>query len=144
MPATDPRARISMLGVDYHATTYKHGSSIVYSATLAGGAATTMIGKAVVMGADDTVELSQDAERIVGKLISVESDGFCAVQDEGYCELPAGDSATVTVGSLIVGALGAASAHGYIRTAAANTAEALKGRGAIVNNDTTTAVVVKL
>lgn len=144
MPATDPRARIAFTGLDYHGTTYQHDSSIVYDGTLAGGAATTMIGKAVALKADGQVGLTVDAEAVVGRLQSVDSDGFCAVQDQGFCELPGGASATLTVGSPIVGALGAAGAHGYIRTAAANSAEAIAKRGRIVNNDTTTAVVVEL
>lgn len=142
---TDPRATSSFLGINYHGTTYKYGSTITYDGTKAGGAATTMIGKAVAMGADDTVDLAQDGDRIVGKLLLVDDDGFCSVQDGGFCELPAGASATVTVGVPIVGALGASSARGYVRAAASNSdAEARDARGRIVNNDVTTALVVEL
>jgi len=144
MSATDPRRVLSFTGIDYHGTTYKHGSTIVYDKAKAGGAADTMIGKAVSLSADGQVDLCQDADRIVGKLILVESDGYCTVQDQGFCELPAGASASVTVGKQIVGALGASSARGYIREAADTAAEANKSRGNIVNNDTTTAVVVQL
>ena len=67
------------------------------------------------------------------------------MQVGGYCDLPGGDSATLTLGVGIVGALGAASAKGYIRIAASGTAaETVKERGRIVANDTTTAVVVDL
>lgn len=145
MSAVDPRARVDFTGIDFHATTYKYGSTIVYSDTLAGGAAATMIGKAVSLTTDDTVDLCQDADRIVGKLLSVDNDGFCAVQDDGVCKLPAGASATVTVGLPIVGALGAASARGYVRAAAGNSdTEARDAMGRIINNDVTTALVVDL
>lgn len=141
----DPRKSVSFDGLDVHRTTYKYDSSIVFDATKPGGAAATMIGKAVAITTDDTVGLTQDGDPVAGKLLKVESDGYCAVQDRGTCQLPAGSSAAVTVGLGIVGALGAASAHGYIREAANNSdPEARSARGRIINNDTTTAVVVNL
>jgi hypothetical protein len=120
-------------------------STITYTATAVGGAATTMINMAVMFSTDETVALANDGAAVIGKLVSVESDNYCTVQTGGYCTLPGGDSATLTVGSSIVGALGASSARGYIRSAASGTAaELIKARGFIVNNDTTTAVVVNL
>ncbi len=144
MPATDPRARVSFTGIDYHGTTYKYGSTITFDATKAGGAAATMIGKAVSLTTDDTVDLCQDGDHIIGKLQKVEDDGFCSVQDDGVVELPAGASATVTVGAPIVGALGGSSARGYVRAAAASAAEARDAVGTILNNDVTTALVIDL
>lgn len=119
--------------------------TIVYDSTKAGGAATTMIGKAVSLSAAGTVQLASDGEAIFGKLVKVEADNKATVQDIGYVDLPAGASAAVTLGFKIVGALGAAAAKGYIReVASATAAELNKGRGQIVDASVTTAVVVRL
>jgi hypothetical protein len=121
------------------------GSTITYDKTQPNGAAATMIGKAVTLSADNTVALCADADPVIGKLISVESDGSCNVQVGGFCTLPGGASATLTRGVAIVGALGASSAKGYIRIAASATAaEIVKSRGRIIASGTTTAVVVQL
>lgn len=142
----DPRRAVSIEGIAPVFKTYKHdATTIVYDATKANGAATTMIGKAVTFSADDTVALVADGDAVVGKLDLVESDGYCRVQTHGGINLPGGDSATLTLGAAIVGALGAAAAKGYIRSAASGTAaELVKARGQITNNDTTTAVAVDL
>jgi hypothetical protein len=67
------------------------------------------------------------------------------VQTRGFMTLPGGNGATLTVGGAVVGALGAASAEGYIRVAApATLADVAVQRGVIVNNDVTTAVAVEL
>jgi hypothetical protein len=67
------------------------------------------------------------------------------VQIEGGMTLPGGASATLTRGSAIVGALGASSAKGYIRSAASGTAaELIKARGMIFNNADTANVAVFL
>lgn len=123
-------------------------SEITYSATAAGGSAS--VGLAVALSTDDTVDLCGDGEAVYGKLISVEADGFCTVQIGGFCTLPGGNGATLTIGNKVVGALNASSAKGYVKIFAATTptaAEVALGartRGLIVNNDTTTAVVVDL
>jgi hypothetical protein len=142
----DPRNAVSFEGIDAAYETFKiDNSTITYDATKANGAATTMIGKAVTFSADDTVALAADGDRVVGKLVLVESDNKCNVQTRGGMDLPGGDGATLTLGKAIVGALGAAAAKGYIREVATGTAAELgKSRGEIRNNDTTTAVVVKL
>jgi len=127
-------------------------STITYDATKANGAAATMIGFAVSLSADDTVQLASDGEAIVGKLISVTADLKCSVRVLGFVTLPAGASATVTRGKKIVGALGAASAKGYIRDvvvaaasyAASEANEAQKARGLIIDVGTTTAVGIIL
>jgi hypothetical protein len=120
-------------------------STITYDATAANGAATTMIGKAVTMSADDTVALAADADVVIGKLISVEADLKCSVRVHGYVTLPGGNGATLTRGLAIVGALNASSEKGYVRIAASGTAaEILKARGRIINNGTTTAVGILL
>lgn len=127
-------------------------STITYDATKANGAATTMIGMAVTLSADNTVALAVDGDAVIGKLISVEADLKCSVRVHGFVTLPAGASATVTRGKKIVGALGASSAKGYIRDvvvaggtyAAAEANEAEKGRGLIIDVGTTTAVGILL
>ncbi len=136
--------------------TFKHDSSIVYSATTSGGSASVGLAVTLEGQADDTVTLVGDSEKVDGKLIRVESDGFCTVQRHGKCTLPGGSGATLTVGSKFYGDLGAAAAEGYIQTPAVlaltgndaadvtEIANYVKARGLIVNNDTTTAVCVDL
>ena len=138
------RTNVSNIGVGGQYRTYKiDDSTITYSATAAGGS--SQVGLAVTFSAEDTVALTADGSAVIGKLILVESDGKCNVMTDGTMTLPGGDSATLTVGATIVGALGADSAKGYIRSAASGTAaELVKARGRIENNDTTTAVVVTL
>lgn len=140
----DPRAATNRKGIRPCIETFAiDGSTITYDATKAGGAAATMIGKAVTLSTHGTVALAADAEPILGELIQVESDGFCAVRTGGYCTLPGGASATLTPGTKIVGALGASSAKGYVRTAAAATlAEVNASRGLIIDSSTATAVEV--
>lgn len=127
-------------------------STITFDATQANGAVVAMIGKAVSLSADDTAQLASDGEAVLGKLISVTADLKCSVRVLGFVTLPAGASATVTRGKKIVGALGAASAKGYIRDvvvaaasyAASEANEAQKARGLIIDVGTTTAVGIIL
>lgn len=147
---TDPRAVVSHAGNHARYETFKiDNSEITYSATAAGGSAS--VGLAVALTSDDTVDLCGDGEAVFGKLIAVDSDNFATVQIGGFCELPGGNGATLTLGHKIVGALNASSAKGYVKVFAASgsptAAEVALGartRGLIVNNDTTTAVVVDL
>ena len=141
---SDPRAAVSNVGTNYRALTFAiDDSTITYSATVAGGS--SQVGLAVTLSDDDTVKLTEDGEYVLGKLIAAYPDNFATVQVGGVCELPGGDGATLTLGEKIVGALGAANAKGYIRAVATGTAAELgHARGAIHNNNTTTAVVVDL
>ncbi len=117
--------------------------TITYVSTEERGSASRDL--AVTMSADDTVKLTEDAERVVGKLISVSDDNMARVQVGGYMTLPGGSGASLTRGKSIVGDLGAASAKGYIREVdTATAAELGVAAGEIVNNGTTTAVLVKL
>ena len=138
------RTNVSNIGVGGVYRTYKiDNSTITYDATKTGGS--TQVGLAVTFSADDTVALCADGDAIIGKLILVESDDKANVMTDGTMALPGGNGATLTLGATIVGALGASSAKGYIRSAASGTAaELVKARGRIENNDTTTAVVVTL
>lgn len=139
----DPRATVDFEGIGYEAQTYLHDNTIVYSATVANGS--SQVGLAVTIESANTVTLVGDGEGVLGKLIKVESDGFCVVQTGGHMTLPGGDGATLGVQKKIVGDLGAASAEGYIREVATGTAAELGvARGYIIDAGTTTAVVVKL
>lgn len=117
-------------------------STITYSATTAGGSA--VVGRAVMLSADRTVALTTDGSRVLGKLIKVESDNRGVIQTGGYMTLPSGAGAALTIGRAIVGDLDSAT-PGYIREAASGTAaETINERGSIIDNDVTTAVVVRL
>lgn len=143
MALTNPRNTTAFDEIDAQSVTYLiDNSTITYDGTLANGAAATMIGKAVSFSAARTVQLASDAEPVVGKLISVESDNKANVQIDGFMELPGGASAGLTLGCTIVGALGAASAKGYVRVSVAS--ESPKARGCIVDASVTTAVIVCL
>lgn len=118
-------------------------SSIVYDSTKANGSA--QVGLAVKLSSDDTIALVVDGDPIYGILDLVEYDGKASVQIEGYGVLPGGLSATLTANLKFVGALGASSAHGYVRAIApATLADVAAGRGRIVNASVATAVVVQL
>jgi hypothetical protein len=124
-----------------YATFIIDNSTIVYDATKANGAATTMIGKAVTFSADRTIQLVGDGEFVLGKLIKVEADNRATVQVGGFMTLPGGTSATLTRGKAIVGDL-LVSAEGYIREVATATAAELGVcRGFIVDDDATDPIV---
>lgn len=135
----DPRAVADLVGIGYEAVTIAHDDTIVYSATVANGSAS--VGLATSIESDGVVTLAGSGENVFGKLIKVESDGFCVVQVAGIMTLPGGASATLTAGLKIVGDLGAASAEGYIQ---AVSTEDTVSRGMIIDASTTTAVVVRL
>lgn len=139
----DPRNTVAFDGIGYEAQTFLiDNSTITYSATAANGSAS--VGLAVTLSTHKTVALAADAEFVLGKLISVESDNKAVVQTGGYMTLPGGTSATLTVGTPIVGDLLVA-AKGYVRSAASGqAAELLVANGSIIDSGTTTAVVVKL
>lgn len=139
------RNQVDYTDIDYSALTLKiDNSTITFDATQPGGAAATMIGKAVTLSAADTVALCADGEFVLGKLLKVTDDLFCSVQHKGFCTLPGGASASLTLGKAIVGALGAASAKGYIREVATATAAELgRMNGRIINAAVTTDVVVE-
>lgn len=151
MPAG--RKQVDYTDIRYDAITMKiDGVTILHDGTQARGAAATMLDKAVSLSANDTVQLAADGEAVFGKLLKVESDGFCSVQRWGMATFPAGAAAGVLLGRSIVGALGAGAARGYIRQAVsagaayaqAEAVEQARGYGSIVNNADTTAVVVDL
>ena len=111
---SDPRAAVLVDTINAkYATLQIDDSTITYLATVAGGSAS--VGKAVKMSAVNTVALATDGSAVTGKLLKVESDNFALVQVGGGMTLPGGDSATLTAGKKVVGAINAQSAGGYIR-----------------------------
>ena len=130
----NPRKIIDHRGQGFRAFTFLvDGTSIVHSATAKDGSASAGLAVGLVAGTEDTVELVVDGQNVLGRLLHVEADGTCAVQVEGVCELAAGNGATVTRGAPVVGALGAASARGYVRAIApATLADVAQGRHRIL------------
>jgi hypothetical protein len=147
----NPRNAVGYQDIDFLAITQKtDNSTILFSATTTPGLS-AQAGLATTWSADDTQALTADANGVAGKLILVDADNpgganpFCTVQVEGFCQLPGGNAAALTRGKHIVGALGAASARGYIRdVATAAAAELGVQNHTIWNVADTTAVWVKL
>ena len=96
-----------------HYTTFRAGASIVYDQLQKNGS--VHVGKAVMMSGAETVDLVTTGSEIIGKLIKVEPDGMCSVQDEGYCEVPS-DGTTITYTQANNGLVGGATA-GLVKTA---------------------------
>jgi hypothetical protein len=144
----NPRNTISFEGLNGPEMTFLiDGVTIVAdtTGTVARGAAATMLDKAVSLSTHKTVQLASDGDAIIGRLERVEADGKAVVRTWGMCSLPGGASATLTPGTTIVGALGAASAKGYIRSAASGTAaELIKARGQIIDAGTPATTWVRL
>lgn len=153
----NPRKTVAYDEIGTLNVTMKYDNSITYDKTQPGGSAAA--GRAVSLAgstSDDIVTLADDGAVVHGKLISVDGDGFCVVQVDGYCTLPGGNGATLTLGTKIVGALNASSAKGFVKTLAEtvsgspsqaevqNAFKAAKTKGIIINNNDTTAVVVEL
>lgn len=119
--------------------TMKHGVSIVYDMNEQHGSA--QVGKAVELQAAGEVGLVATGNEIFGKLVKVEPDGYCTIQDGGYCDLPYDGSPVYTenANGLIGGAAagnvapaGAVPAAGAVRTARA------------IKADVTGRIIVKL
>ena len=142
----DPRLTTSNVGTNAQYGSFAaDNSTIVYSATSAGGA--SAVGLAVTMtSTGKVISTIADAEPVLGKLIQVDADGVCTVQVGGVMELPGGTAAALDEGKRVVGALGGASgtAEGYIRAVGTAAAEAHVGRGMIEDGSTSTAVAVRL
>lgn len=139
----DPRKTTDNEGIGFRAQTFKYDNSIVFDRTKKGCSAQAEAELAVTMTGDEQVGLVGDAERVTGKLLSADSDGFCTVQIEGGCTLKGGTGAALTNGKRIVGAL-LAGAKGYIRDAAATAAEDAVAGHEIQNDAVSTAVKVML
>mgnify|MGYP001567967370 CR=1 FL=1 len=129
----NPRAITDKEGIDVRRTTYSiDGSTIVYDKTKSFGSVSDGVNLAVTLSGNDIVDLAADGDAVLGLLEQVEADGKCTVSNAGWLKFKKGNAATVTVGKKIVGALGAASAKGYIREVnTAVAAELGKMRGII-------------
>lgn len=140
----DPRQATTRKGIRPTVETFPiDASTITFDATKARGSA--QVDLAVKISANNQIALADTNDPILGQLLLVEPDGMAAVQTGGYVNLPGGQSATLTPGSKIVGAQGAASAKGYIKTAdPAQLAQVAAGRGMITDASVTTAVEVML
>ncbi len=139
-----PRSGVIFDGITEPVASYLiDDATITYDATEVGGSA--QIGRSVNLSAAGTVQLTPDAEVVLGKLLRVEADGVAAVQTNGYITLPGGVAAALTLGSKIVGAASAVPADGYIREVdPAVLAEVAVARGIIIDATDPTAVVVLL
>lgn len=150
----NPRSGVGGSDSRYIRKTYKADSTIVYSKDATNGHAMAGRGSVTMQGkADDTMGLCADGEKVDGRLEIVESDGRIVVTISGEMTFPGGASATLTVGEPIVGAVDGSANRGFIRNPVAPTttaatavqlAELRRARGAIKNNDDTTAVLVDL
>jgi hypothetical protein len=137
----DPRNIVGFEGIDEVFVTFLTDNvTILFDATLPGRTAAATLNKAVSLSAGSTVQLTNNTDSVIGKLILVESDLKCSVQVEGCCTLPGGRAATLTLGTHIVGATGAAAARGFIRTAVAS--ESPLQTGQIWDATDPTAVIV--
>lgn len=113
---SDPRASIAFDGQFHEELTFQiDASTITYLETADNGSASVGLGVTSTSAGDGTVKLLEDGEGVLGKLLKVSSDGYCTVQVGGVMRLPQGNGASITEMKRIVGALGAASAKGYIR-----------------------------
>ena len=119
------------------------------------------VGKAFKINADGKGELVGDGDEIDGKVISVDDDHkFTAAYMFGGLALPLGTGATVARGDQIVGALGPGSEKGHVKaatktarpasdfadltaatTAVQNLVDEQKGKGSVLESDTTHALV---
>jgi hypothetical protein len=136
----NPRNVVDFTGIDQTRVTYLiDNSTIVFDRTKSGGSAG--VGLAVRFNDDKTVALVADGEIIEGRLELVEADNKAVVTVDGFVQLPAGQGATVTQGLKQVGALGAASAKGFIRDAATDTERANSKAVAVDATDLTNCFV---
>ncbi|GIW06367.1 MAG: hypothetical protein KatS3mg060_1172 [Dehalococcoidia bacterium] len=140
----NPRDTISFVGIGAEYVTFRiDNATITYDATQPGGSA--VVGRAVGLSAAGTVELVANGDEVLGKLIAVEPNLTATVQTGGYCTLPGGQGASLTLGKRIVGALGPGNARGYIREVNTSVAAELGvARGLIVDASTASATVVRL
>ena len=147
----DPRNTVAFDEVATRRVTYKIDNvTIIYDKTKTKGSA--QVGFAVGLSDDGIVELVNDNNVIEGKLDEVFPDNKASVIVDGYAFLPAGAAAAVAIGRKVIGALGPAGARGFVKAVPAASAPptqaevnaALNGRGAIVANDDTTKLVIRL
>lgn len=125
--------------INAHHTTFVAGAGIAYSKDFPKGS--THVGKFVMLSAEDTVDLVTDGLEILGKLVQVEPDGFCNVQDGGYADGPT--TGTVTYTATNNGAVGSATA-GSARVAIAVPVAGAVRTARFIKGDGTNRAIVKL
>jgi hypothetical protein len=132
-------------GVGFRALTFLiDGVTITYSDTATLGSAVAGRAVSMVAGSQFVVELTNTGTAVLGRLDHVEPDGVCVVQIEGECKLPQGNAVDVVRGNKIIGALGAASARGYVGPPTADVAGALAARHTVLDDAVSTAISVYL
>jgi hypothetical protein len=118
--------------------TFKAGAGIAYSETEKNGSA--HVGKFVMHSADGEVDLVTNGLEICGKLIKVEPDNFCTVQDEGYADGPS--DGVITYTNAANGLVGGTTAGTAKAATAVPAAGAVRGAKA-VKSDGAGRVIVK-
>lgn len=139
----NPRKVVEMDDTHFTERSYLvDGVTLIFDATANDGHAA--VGRAVSLSAAKTVQLASDGEAVIGELVRVEADGIAVVKDHGILTLPGGNGATLTLGTSIVGALGASSAKGYVRSVnTAVAAELGKCKGRILDAADATKVKIQ-
>ena len=142
----NPRSIVNFEEIDVQYRTFiTDGVTIIFDRTKPLGSDQAGKKLAVTLSADGTVALCADGDTVIGRLERVEADNKATVAVKGCLGLLKGNAATVTRGTAIVGALGPASAKGYIRNAASGTAaELVKCRGQIYDISNDNNVIVEL
>jgi hypothetical protein len=125
--------------IDAHYTTFMHDGSIVYNDQQRYGSA--QVGLLVMMTAAGTVGLVTDGKEIWGKLIRVEPDGECSVQDAGYCDCPT--TGVVTYTDANNGAVGGTT-PGYAKVATAVPAAGAVRHAQFIKNDGTNVAIIRI
>lgn len=118
--------------------TYKAGAGIAYDAAAKNGSA--HVGKFLMHSADGEVDLVTNGLELCGKLIKVEPDGFCSVQDEGYADGPS--DGVITYTNAANGLVGGTTAGTVKIATAVPAAGAVRGAKA-VQSDGAGRVIVK-
>jgi hypothetical protein len=133
-------------GIGFRAVTFKaDGVTITFDPAAKLGSAVSGRAVALVAGTQDTVELVAADQAILGRLDHVEGDDVAVVQIEGECKLPQGNAVDVVRNNRIVGALGPASARGFIGPAVGTSGTtALAGRHLVLDDAVATAISVML
>lgn len=120
------------------------GVTLIFDRTVPRGHAAVGRAVSIKSATDNVIELSADAQAILGRLERIEPDGKCVVQVGGYTKLPAGTTPNLVRGGKLVGALLSA-ARGYVRApVTATNADVLAARGMVVEATDTTNVGVFL
>lgn len=138
MALSNPRAANDYTEIRSKYTTFKRKltstGAIDFLKTLSNpypATTSTQQGQAVTMDTNDTVKTGAAGDRLVGKLIEAESDGFCSVQTQGIASFTYVANGTAPVldrGVVLDGA-------GGVRIAAA--ASEFNERGLVVRLDAT-------